>query len=327
MSKLTRWWMPLAAGLVAAAALPLAHAQEVTLRAISSFAPGTAFALPFEAFVKKVNEEGKGLVQINYLGGPAAMPPFEVGSAVSRGVVDMANVTSAFYTSLLPVADGLKLAELGMEEQRSNGAWEYINDLHNQKMNVWYLARTGEGVPFHLYSNRKLDKPDLSGMTLRVTPVYTAFFRDLGGNVVQTAPGEVYTALERGVVQGYGWPIKGILDLGWQGVTKYRVDPGFYNVDVNVLVNLNRWKSLSDEQREFLTRMAAWLEEHDRTQNPVLNEEERKKQAEAGIETITFSDAVAEEWLSRARESGWRLVEQQAPAEEAAKLRSLITRQ
>ncbi len=45
---------------------------------------------------------------------------------------------------------------------------------------------------------------------------------------MQTAPGEVYTALERGVVDGYGWPITGIFDLGWHEKTKYRVDPGFY---------------------------------------------------------------------------------------------------
>lgn len=325
--KVLRTLWPAIAGVVLACSVGGAQAAEVTLRAVSSFAPGTAFARPFEAFVKKVNEEGKGLVQINYLGGPAAMPPFEVGNAVSRGVVDMASVTAAFYTSLLPVADGLKLAEIGMEEQRRNGAWEYINELHNNKMNVWYLARTGENVPFHLYTTRQIDKPDLSGMTLRVTPVYTAFFRALGGNVVQTAPGEVYTALERGVVQGYGWPIQGVLDLGWQDVTKFRVDPGFYNVDVNVLVNLNRWKSLNDEQRAFLERMALWLEQEDRTNNPRINEEERKKQAEAGIETIVFDDAVAKEWLDKARESGWQQVEQQAPADEATKLRQLLTRQ
>ena len=55
--------------------------------------------------------------------------------------------------------------------------------------------------------------------------------------MVQTAPGEVYTALERGVVDGYGWPITGIFDLGWQEKTKYRVDPGFYTAEVSVLVN------------------------------------------------------------------------------------------
>ncbi len=317
--------LPLVAGVLSAFSMTAVQAEEVTLRAISSFAPGTAFARPFEAFVKKVNEEGKGIVQINYLGGPETMPPCEVGNAVSNGVVDMANVTSAFYTTLMPWADGLKLATVGMEEQRSNGAWEYINELHNEQMNTWYLARTGEGVPFHLYTTRKIDEPNLKGMTLRVTPVYNAFFRALGGNVVQTAPGEVYTALERGVVQGYGWPVQGILDLGWQDVTDYRVDPGFYNVDVNILVNLDRWKSLTDEQRDFLTEMALWTENFDRTTNIEINEEERQKQADAGIETITFDDATAKEYLRIATESGWKQVEEHAGAEEVKKLRSLIT--
>ena len=59
----------------------------------------------------------------------------------------------------------------------------------------------------------------------------------MGATVVQTPPGEVYTALERGVVDGYGWPITGIFDLGWHEKTKYRVDPGFYSAEVSVLVN------------------------------------------------------------------------------------------
>ena len=80
-------------------------------------------------------------------------------------------------------------------------------------------------MPFHLYLNKPIDKPDLKGLTIRVTPVYRAFFAELGANLVQTAPGEVYTALERNVIDGYGWPTQGILDLGWQEKTKYRVDP------------------------------------------------------------------------------------------------------
>jgi TRAP-type C4-dicarboxylate transport system substrate-binding protein len=79
-----------------------AVAQEVTLRAVSAFQEGTAFSRPFEEFVKRVNEDGKGIVRINFIGGPRAMPPNEVGNAVRSGVVDIGNVTSAFYTNLLP---------------------------------------------------------------------------------------------------------------------------------------------------------------------------------------------------------------------------------
>ena len=58
-----------------------------------------------------MNAENKGVVQINYIGGPRAIPPFEVGNAVRTRVVDMANVTGAFYTNLMPEADFTKIGE------------------------------------------------------------------------------------------------------------------------------------------------------------------------------------------------------------------------
>ena len=106
-----------------------------------------------------------------------------------------------------------------------NGAYDYVNQLWNQKGDMQYLARIVEHQPFHLYLNKKVEKPDLTGLKIRVTPVYRDFFTALGATVMQTAPGEVYTALERGVVDGYGWPIGGIFDLNWHERTKFRVDP------------------------------------------------------------------------------------------------------
>jgi len=323
--------MPLKAAFTAlvvagvSAAPLLVSAQEVTLRAVSAFQEGTAFAKPFEAFIQKVNAEGKGLVRINYIGGPKAMPPFEVGNAVKNGIVDIANTTGAFYTNLLPAADALKLADLTIQEQRKNGAWEYINRLHGEKLNAYYLARTGDGVPFHLYANKPLAKPDLHGMTIRVTPIYRAFFAALGANLVQTAPGEVYTALERNVIDGYGWPIQGIFDLGWQEKTKYRVDPGFYVVDVNFLVNLDTWKSkLNDKQRALLQRISIEIEATN-ADNAAINAEERKRQAAAGIKTINFEGKDRETWLNTARDAGWAYVKEVAP-QQADELRKLLTR-
>ena len=300
-------------------------AEQVTLRAVSGFQEGTSFSRPFEAFIKKVNEEGKGLVRINYIGGPKAMPPFEVGNAVKNGIVDIGNATGAFYTNLMPAADALKLSEISIQEQRKNGGWAYINKLHNEKLNAYYLARTGDGVPFHLYVNKPITKPDLHGLTIRVTPVYRAFFAALGANLVQTAPGEVYTALERGVIDGYGWPIQGIFDLGWQEKTKYRVDPGFYNVDVNFLVNLDTWnKKLDDKQRALLQRIALEIEAANGADNAKINAEERKRQADAGIKTIAFEGKDRQVWLDTARDAGWAYIKEVAP-QQVDELRKALT--
>jgi TRAP-type C4-dicarboxylate transport system substrate-binding protein len=298
-----------------------AAAQEISLRAVTAFAEGTQFSKNFERFIEKVNTDGKGVVRINYIGGPRAMPPFEVGNAVRTKVVDIANVTGAFYTNLMPEADGFKLISKPMAEQRKNGTWDFINQLHNQKLNSFYLARQFHNVPFHIYLNKKPEKLDFTGLKVRVTPVYKDIVEALGGTAVTTAPGEVYTALERGVVDGYGWPISGIFDLGWEKVTKYRLEPAFYSVEVNVLVNLDTWKALTDAQRKVLNDAALWLEGLDE-ENTAVIASERDRQNKAGIQPIEFGPEESKKFLEKANEVAWQSVIKRAP-ETGPKLRQL----
>jgi hypothetical protein len=65
---------------LAAIAPALAQAQEVTLRVVSAFAENTAYVKNLEGMIKGLNASGKGTLQLNFIGGPKAMPPFEVGN-------------------------------------------------------------------------------------------------------------------------------------------------------------------------------------------------------------------------------------------------------
>jgi len=297
-----------------------AAAEEVTFKAISAFAEKTFYSRGFERFIDKVNADGKGQVQISYVGGPKAMPPFEVGNALKGGVVDLANVTGAFYTNVMPEADAWKLAEKPMAELRKNGGYAYMAALYDQKMQAILLARHIDNNPFHLYLTKPISGPDLTGLKLRITPVYRDFFQALGATVVQTAPGEVYTALERGVVDGYGWPITGIFDLGWHEKTKYRVDPGFYSAEVSILVNKNSWGRLNERQREIISAAAAWIEAQAADVGKE-NEADIAKQKAAGIEVITLG----EEFRTKAYEAGWAGVIRQSP-EHGPKLKALFSK-
>jgi TRAP-type transport system periplasmic protein len=315
---------------LAALAGVLAHsvsagAQEVTLKAVTAFAEKTTYSRGFERFVDKVNQNGKGVVQINYIGGPKAMPPFEVGNALKTGVVDIANSTGAFYTNVMPEADAWKLTERPMTELRKNGGYDYMAKLYAEKMNAIFLARAVDNNPFHLYLNKPITTADLTGLKLRITPVYRDFFQALGGTVVQTAPGEVYTALERGVVDGYGWPITGVFDLGWQEKTKYRVDPGFYTAEVSILVNKSTWDKLNDKQRDVLTKAG---QETEAEAVPFFTEEnakETKRQADAGMQTIKLDGAVGKSYRDKAYEAGWKGIIDKSP-EHGAKLKEFFSK-
>ena len=298
-----------------------AFAQEVTLRAASGFTENTEFSKNFERFIEKVNKEGKGQIQINYIGGPRAIPPFEIGNAVRSRVIDMANAPGAYYAGLMPEAEALKLFEKPMSEQRSNGSWEAFNQIHNQKLNSWFLARQLHNLKYHIYLNKKIEKPDFSGLKIRVTPVYRDLVQSLGGIPITTPPGEVYTALERGVVDGYGWPITGIFEFGLQKVTKYRVEPGIYSVDVNVLVNLDAWKSLTDAQRKILSDAAMWLEGLDSEKAADIKRETEQQNA-SGIAALQLNPDDAKRFLKEANESAWTSIMKRVP-ESGARLRAL----
>ena len=302
-----------------------AGAQEVTLKAVSSFAEKTTYTRGFERFVDLVNAEGKGVIQINYIGGPKAMPPFEVGNALKSGVIDIANATGAFYTNVMPEADAWKLTERPMSELRSNGGFDYMAKLYAEKMNAIFLARFVDNNPFHLYLNKPITSADMTGLKLRITPVYRDFFQAQGATVVQTAPGEVYTALERGVVDGYGWPITGIFDLGWQEKTKYRVDPGFYTAEVSALVNKTTWDKLTDAQRDILKKAGARAEAEAVPFFAEENAKDTKRQVDAGIQVIKFDGAAGKTFLDKAYDAGWAGVIRQSP-EHGPKLKEFFSK-
>ena len=67
-----------------------------------------------------------------------------------------------------------------MAELRKNGGFDYMAKLYDEKMNAIFLARQIDNNPFHLYLTKPIAKPDLTGLKIRITPVYRDFFQALG---------------------------------------------------------------------------------------------------------------------------------------------------
>ena len=293
---------------LAAAAMPAA-AQETTLNAVVFVPRNTTFGEIFVRFVEQANKEGKGLVQIKLVGGPDAIPTFEQGNALRTGVIDMVSLAPTFYTNVCPECDAQILTPQQTPQLKKTPFWTVLQKYTNQKLNAQLVTAYGDGIGFHIWTTKPPAGGQLKGMRLRTTPNYTPLFTALGVSLVQTAPGEVLTALERGVVDGYGWPAIGMFDLGWGAHTKYRLDPGFYNVIVNVLVNLNKWNSLRPEQRAFLNRMGDWLEAENVRWVAERKAADDKKIKEAGIQIIDLGAA----HRKLAYDSYWDALAKRAP--------------
>jgi TRAP-type C4-dicarboxylate transport system substrate-binding protein len=286
---------------------------EVTLKGVAAFPEGSIYAQKFEAYVKQVNARGKGLVRIQYLGGaPKVMPLFEVGKNLKDGIIDIVTTSGSYYGNVLPEAEAMKLIEVSMAELRKSGGFDYMNGLHVKKANTQYIARLYNYEEAHLFLTKPISKPDLSGLKIRVTAMYRPLVETLGGTGINSSPQEVYTMLERGAVDGYGWASRGIFDYSWQKLTKYRVDPGFYRPDISLLANSDVWsKKLDDRQRKLLTDIA--IEFESSTEDAALIEAEKKKHEAAGIVVIRFSGDDAKKYRKAARDAAWAVVNKVAP--------------
>lgn len=301
-----------------------ASAEETVLRAVSAFQLGTVFYKPFERFVEQVNENGKGIVRIEVIGGPDAMPPFEVGNALRGGIIDLANTTAVYHANLVPEGLAMTLTDLSMKDLRENGGYDLLDQIHRDKAKIHWLGRLTEHIKYHIYLSEAPDVVDFDGLKIRSAPTYQAFFSAIGITPVQTAPGEVFTALERGTIDGYAWPSIGVFDLGWQEKTGARIEPGFYQVETGAYFSEASWSKLTEAQQTFLTdQMIAF--EAGADSNIAFADEELARQAEFGIKTYTLEGEARDSFIKQANDQGWKPVIEASP-DLGPKLRELLVK-
>ncbi len=316
-----------AVALAALGAATTASAEEATLNAVSCFPIGSPPGKPFEIVVEEINKRGAGVVKINMVGGaPAVGSPFTLTQKMSRGVYDMIGCTEAYFGNVLDEAPVLRLQERTFAELRQNGGIDMISKLMAEK-GMHYIGRHHTFGPFFLWLSQKIDKPDLTGLHLRVSPVYTAFFTSLGATVQTSTISEVYTYMENGTVQGYGWPGLGWVP-SWLEVTKFRVEPGFYDSNIHTLANHDKWQSLTDEQRKVITDTVLEFEANAEAGGEKFQaawSAQKEKTAAGGLTAITFTGADAEKWSAQAKKAGWDEVLERSP-ENGKKLMELFTK-
>ena len=330
MQRKISLWLAAAAVAIGGAALPAppAQAAEATLKGASCFPIGSPPSKPFEALVAEVNKRGKGLVQIKMIGdAPAIGSPFTLTQKMAKGAYDVVGCTEAYFGNVLPEAPVFRFAERTYAELRKNGGIGYMQKLLEAK-GIHFVARHHDFGPFHLWLSKPISGPDLKGFHLRVSPVYTAFFKSLGATVQRSNIGQVYTYMENGTVQGYGWPALGWVP-SWVKVSKYRVEPGFYNSTLHTLVNLKKWKSLNKPQQDLLNAVGLEFEARSEPNSQELQSALKKQKAwmaSKGMKTITLDGADRDKWQSAAVRAGWQEVVERSPAH-AANLKALFTSQ
>lgn len=298
-----------------------AAAETYTINCIAAFAKSTQVTTFFindfmNSVQKAADQKYPGQLKMVFKGGPEVVPINEQIVAIEKGMVDLMYTSPGFYASKMPELDLLNITPMKPWEEKAVGLYDYLEKIHNEKVNAHFLCRNGIGRGHNFGLIKPVEKlEDFKGMAIRGNPTTVQIVKALGANPVQIAPADVYTALERGVVQAHITPPIMLRTLGLVKVTKYLLQPNFFDSPNVLIMNLNTWKKLPKHLQDLLTEVA---DQHSRNfvaYNADLEKNELEFFKTQGMKFIDLPKSEADKFLKLATETLTQVVMEKAPTE------------
>lgn len=299
---------------------------ETTLTLVSSWNREQNFTKLFMEYIDAVNAAGKGIIQIDYRGGPEVIPQRQLFYALRRGVIDLAFGGTTYYRGMLPEGDAIFASTITPMEARANGALDALQPYWKQRINARLIGWMQSGIGANIYLTEAPrfaadGNPDLSGLKIRTSPTNVELLKRLGARTVQIPVKEIYTALQRGTVDGLAFTTIGVPDLGIERFIHYRIDPPMLQLAICLQINLDSWNALAPEAQRILEEQAALYERRSREVLFALQDRELKFLDEQGLQAINVADGDA--YRALGHEVAWDRLAERAP-ESARTLKPLF---
>lgn len=244
----------IAASLVATPAL----ADVVKINAVTLAPKPVYINKPFKMFVDEVNTKFAGEVEINWRGGPEIMPPFKQAEGVRNGAVDMTYTSPSYYQGLVPTSGTMNLSYKTYAEIAATNYHERMTELHAEKDLIFLGEIPATQLNFVIYMAKEVSGlEDLKGKRIRVFPTLLPIVKALGAEPIVMGMGDIFTAMERGTIDGY---MQGPLAQAQQfeGLVKTVIFPGVYRAGFPVLINKDTWGKMSTDLQQRLTTFLRW---------------------------------------------------------------------
>ena len=314
------------AGAIAASSMlgaPLYGAGKKKLRYIAFINRNTVWGKPYDFLADEVARMSNGELEIEYAGGSDVIGGFDAPEAIANGVFDMSHSANSYFAGAMPSSISLASGNASADALKSSGVLDAYADILMQQRGVKMLGMPLSGVGYVLQVRGNPGELSyFKGKKIRSIPLYDPILEALGATPVTTSPSEAYTAMERGVVDGLGWPDIGLLDFKFYEQAKFVMLPDFYQLRTVTLINPNSFSGLPAELQTVLTEASASADAIGAKWAKEKRDAEHAEMEAAGVEFVSLSDAEGAQFRALTEEKLWDKVNSIAP-EDAARLKPL----
>ncbi|MEE4278881.1 MAG: TRAP transporter substrate-binding protein [Halieaceae bacterium] len=209
-----------------------------------------------EVFADMVREMSAGRLDIRVYGAGEIVPAFEVFDAVSSGVAEVGHGAGYYWKGKIPSSVFFTAVPFGMTAQEMNGWLHYGGGIELYReayapAGIVPFAGGSTGVQMAGWFNREIRSvEDLRGLRMRIPGLAGEVFSAAGGEAVRIPGGEVYTALQTGVIDAVEWvgPYND-LALGLHEIAEYYYYPGWHEPGsmLEFIVNEEALESLPED--------------------------------------------------------------------------------
>jgi TRAP-type mannitol/chloroaromatic compound transport system substrate-binding protein len=257
-----------------------------------------------------------GQLRIKVYGGGELIPALEVFDAVSSGTAEIGSGAAYYWAGKSPATQFFTAIPFGLNAQQmhawlfAGGGMQLWEEVY-ARFNVLPFTGGNTGVQMGGWFNREINTvADLRGLKMRMPGLGGSVLNRAGGTAVLTAGAEIYTNLERGVIDATEWigPYHDYL-MGFHEIAKYYYYPGWHEPGsvLEMIVNKNKFEQLPLHLREIVrtasARLTLWMLSEFEAKNA---EYLAKIKSETNVEIRRFPPEV----LARLREISKDVVQQ-----------------
>ena len=206
-----------------------------------------------EKIADLVQEMSNGQMQITVYGAGEQVPAFGVFDAVSSGSHQMGHSGGYFWKGKVPAAQFFTSVPFGLTADEINawvnrgGGLELWREIY-EPFNIYPIPAGNTGTQMFGWFNKEINSlEDVRGLKMRIPGIGGEVLKEAGGIPVTLPGGELFTALQTGVIDATEWvgPYND-LTFGFHQAAKYYYYPGWHEPGpmLELLINMDAWNSL-----------------------------------------------------------------------------------